>query len=202
MKRTTVTLGTRPLQRPHPPIWVGGHHPAAIRRAAALADGWIGAGGSSAASLAEAVPLLRSAVEEAGRDPATLPDLEASLPVGARATRGRQSGGRALVRRRVPRSGRHRSVRRLRNSRRSRASSSTSSRRPAQPTSSSTPSPATAIKWKRSPRSSASPSIDSGTGRCGGLPGRLLLRVRAEGGEDHVDRALREVGCQRLAPHD
>ena len=68
-----VTLGTRPLQRPHPPIWFGGHHPAAIRRAAALADGWIGAGGSSAASLATAVPRLRSAVEEAGRDPARFP---------------------------------------------------------------------------------------------------------------------------------
>ena len=23
-----ATLGTRPIQRPHPPIWVGGHHPA------------------------------------------------------------------------------------------------------------------------------------------------------------------------------
>ncbi len=68
-----VTLGTRPLQQPHPPIWFGGHHPAAIRRAAALADGWIGAGGSSAAALAEAVPRLRDALEAAGRDPAGFP---------------------------------------------------------------------------------------------------------------------------------
>jgi probable F420-dependent oxidoreductase len=68
-----VTLGTRPLQRPHPPIWFGGHHPDAIRRAAVLADGWIGAGGSSAAALAEAVPRLRSALEAAGRDPASFP---------------------------------------------------------------------------------------------------------------------------------
>jgi len=68
-----VSLGTRPLQQPHPPIWVGGHHPAAIQRAAAHSDGWMGAGGSSAASLAEAVPLLRAALRRAGRDPATFP---------------------------------------------------------------------------------------------------------------------------------
>jgi probable F420-dependent oxidoreductase len=68
-----VSLGTRPLQQPGPPIWVGGHHPAAIRRAAAWSDGWMGAGGSSSAGLAEAVPLLHAALEDAGRDPATYP---------------------------------------------------------------------------------------------------------------------------------
>jgi len=68
-----TTLGTRPRQEPHPPIWFGGQNPAAIRRAAAMSDGWMGAGGSSTASLAEAVPLLRSALERAGRDPATFP---------------------------------------------------------------------------------------------------------------------------------
>jgi probable F420-dependent oxidoreductase len=32
----------RPLQRPHPPILVGGHSPPALRRAAAQGDGWYG----------------------------------------------------------------------------------------------------------------------------------------------------------------
>jgi probable F420-dependent oxidoreductase len=68
-----ATLGTRPVQSPHPPIWVGSHHPAAMRRAARLSDGWMGAGGSSSASFGEAVPLLRAALEEVGRDPATFP---------------------------------------------------------------------------------------------------------------------------------
>ena len=68
-----ATLGTRPRQQPHPPLWVGGHHPAAIRRAAEMADGWMGAGGSSLASLAAAVPLLHAALTRAGRDPATFP---------------------------------------------------------------------------------------------------------------------------------
>ena len=35
----SVTLGTKPIQAPHPPIWVGGHHPSAIRRAARMATG-------------------------------------------------------------------------------------------------------------------------------------------------------------------
>jgi probable F420-dependent oxidoreductase len=68
-----ATLGTRPVQQPHPPIWVGSHHPAAVRRAAMISDGWMGAGGSSSASFGEAVPLLHAALEEVGRDPTTFP---------------------------------------------------------------------------------------------------------------------------------
>ena len=29
----------KPAQRPHPPIWLGGDHPDAVRRAVALGDG-------------------------------------------------------------------------------------------------------------------------------------------------------------------
>jgi len=36
-----VGLRPRPVQRPRPPIWVGGSTPGALRRAAARADGWL-----------------------------------------------------------------------------------------------------------------------------------------------------------------
>ena len=48
-------------------------HPNAIRRAASIADGWMGAGGSSTDDFRKAVPLLREALEKAGRDPDLFP---------------------------------------------------------------------------------------------------------------------------------
>jgi probable F420-dependent oxidoreductase len=65
-------LGIRPVQQPLP-IWMGVGHPDAIRRSAALSDGWMGAGGSSTDDFRRAVPILKEALEKAGRDPATFP---------------------------------------------------------------------------------------------------------------------------------
>ena len=68
-----VHLATRPVQRPHPPIWFGGHNPDMLRRAAELGDGWMGAGGSTIAGFAASLPPLRAALEQLDRDPATFP---------------------------------------------------------------------------------------------------------------------------------
>ena len=62
-----------PVQRRSPPIWLGVGHLDALRRAARIADGWMGAGGSSTAAFAQAVPILRAALEKAGRDPTHYP---------------------------------------------------------------------------------------------------------------------------------
>jgi probable F420-dependent oxidoreductase len=67
------TMAPKPVQKPHPPIWLGGTHPDALRRAAAIADGWMGSGGSSTATFSRSVPILRAALEKAGRDPDTFP---------------------------------------------------------------------------------------------------------------------------------
>jgi probable F420-dependent oxidoreductase len=39
-----ISMQPKPVQRPHPPIWFGGHAEAALRRAVELGDGYIGAG--------------------------------------------------------------------------------------------------------------------------------------------------------------
>ena len=67
-----VKLGIHPVQS-RLPIWMGTAHPNAIRRAARLADGWMGAGGSSTDDFRKAVPLLREALEKRGRDPKLFP---------------------------------------------------------------------------------------------------------------------------------
>ena len=68
-----VRLGVRPVQQPGPPIWLGSFHPDALRRAARLGDGWMGAGGSGTAAFAAAVPVLREALAAEGRDVGTFP---------------------------------------------------------------------------------------------------------------------------------
>jgi probable F420-dependent oxidoreductase len=66
------TIGTKPVQAP-PPIWIGAGNPDAVRRAARISDGWMGSGGSTGAAFATSVPLLKQALADAGRDPATFP---------------------------------------------------------------------------------------------------------------------------------
>jgi probable F420-dependent oxidoreductase len=68
-----ASLGTRPVQKPRPPLWMGVGHPNAIRRAARIADGWMGSGGSSIAEFKASVPILKQELEKADRDPAGFP---------------------------------------------------------------------------------------------------------------------------------
>lgn len=68
-----LPMEPKPRQRPHPPIWFGGHHPDALRRAVVLGDAFMGAGSASTATFAAEVAQLRRTLEEARRDPATFP---------------------------------------------------------------------------------------------------------------------------------
>jgi probable F420-dependent oxidoreductase len=69
-----VTMLPHPVQKPHPPIWIGGHTPAAIRRAAELGDAWHPIGlrppaGLSPDEYADKARALRAHAARAGRDP-------------------------------------------------------------------------------------------------------------------------------------
>lgn len=68
----------KPLQQPHPPIWIGGESPAALKRAIRLADAWYPGNNNqrrpldTPARLAAAIAALRVDCEQAGRDPGQL----------------------------------------------------------------------------------------------------------------------------------
>lgn len=68
-----ASMQPKPVQTPHPPLWFGGHHPDALRRAVALGDGFIGAGSASTATFAGEVAQLCAFLAEAGRVPAAFP---------------------------------------------------------------------------------------------------------------------------------
>jgi probable F420-dependent oxidoreductase len=68
-----LAIEPKPVQRPHPPIWFGGHAPAALARAVRHGDAFLGAGSSTTAAFAQEVTQLHSALRSQGRDTAQFP---------------------------------------------------------------------------------------------------------------------------------
>ena len=64
----------KPLQKPHPPILMGGDGPTTFDRVVEYCDGWmpIGSRNSGGPSLSEKIVLLKRQASEAGRDPESL----------------------------------------------------------------------------------------------------------------------------------
>jgi probable F420-dependent oxidoreductase len=80
-----------PVQRPGPPVLLGGAVPAALRRAGRLADGWISRSAQDLDAIAGDVATVRAAAADAGRDPADVRIVcRGVLRLGERA--GRLSG--------------------------------------------------------------------------------------------------------------
>jgi probable F420-dependent oxidoreductase len=64
----------KPVQKPHPPVIVGGAFPYGTRRAIAYGDGWVPHAQRPAyGDLINVLPQARALMKESGRDPATLP---------------------------------------------------------------------------------------------------------------------------------
>ena len=73
-----IGFAPKPVQKPHPPIWVGGDSPGAFRRVVTLGDGWH-ATSKTPAQFKEALGRLRAAADAAGRKWGT---IELSLRFG------------------------------------------------------------------------------------------------------------------------
>jgi probable F420-dependent oxidoreductase len=59
----------KPVQRPHPPILLGGDAPRALERVGRLADGWISRSRHDLRKIADDIAVIKDAAERAGRDP-------------------------------------------------------------------------------------------------------------------------------------
>lgn len=74
-----IFANPKPIQKPHPPIHVGGAFPGGARRAVRYADGWMPIAGRGE-DVADRIPAFHEMAREAGRNPA---DLECSIFAGA-----------------------------------------------------------------------------------------------------------------------
>ena len=90
-----MTFFPKPVQQPHPPIWVGGRSNLALRRAARLGDGWIG-NVSAPEQLSERVAALRRICQRLGRNPDSV-TVANCLGVQLGEPRRAQNGERALL---------------------------------------------------------------------------------------------------------
>jgi len=66
-----AAMEPKPFQKPYPPIWFGASAPAALRRAVRHGDGFFGAGSQTTAQFADQVGIVREALDQQDRDPAS-----------------------------------------------------------------------------------------------------------------------------------
>ena len=73
-----VSFAPKPIQKPHPPIWIGGESPPALRRAAKFGDAWFPIGTNprfpvgSEKQLSGYIDRVRDNARKIGRDPSEL----------------------------------------------------------------------------------------------------------------------------------
>lgn len=64
-------IGPKPVQKPHPPIYMAAYTPSAMKRVAKEADGWLPVG-VPVSGIAQMFEAIKQMAREAGRDPAAL----------------------------------------------------------------------------------------------------------------------------------
>ena len=84
----------KPVQKPYPPILIGGAFPYSARRAVRYGDGWLPqVTRTDKAPLSEVIPRFRQMAGEAGRDPAAMPIVIGAQPPDVRLIEGYQALG-------------------------------------------------------------------------------------------------------------
>jgi probable F420-dependent oxidoreductase len=86
----------RPVQRPGPPVLLGGMSRPAIERAGRIADGWITASRADLSKISEAVGTIKEAAAAAGRDPGALRIVCRGAVLAGEEAKG-PDGGRRLL---------------------------------------------------------------------------------------------------------
>ena len=107
-------VGPPPVQRPHPPVLLGGAAAPALRRAGRLAQGWICSSRQDLTDLGASIETVRDGAREAGRDPEAVQivvrgvvDLVDDDPGRAAPTAPGDAGAGARRSRGAARAGRH-----------------------------------------------------------------------------------------------
>lgn len=85
----------KPVQKPHPPIWIGGQSHHAFRRAAKLGDGWNPTNRLSPEALTTELDKLRAEAKRAGRNPE---EITIALRWNGFPPLGRKSGAEEILR--------------------------------------------------------------------------------------------------------
>jgi probable F420-dependent oxidoreductase len=67
-----MQMEPKPVQKPHPPIILGGFAVSALRRAGRMADGWVSSGRADLTMIGDSVEIVKGAAKTADRDPATV----------------------------------------------------------------------------------------------------------------------------------
>jgi len=99
-----IAFAPKPVQKPHPPIWIGGESKAALRRTVRYADAWFPASNNpknkldTLGRLKGGIAELHGVSEQMGRDPASIGIAYVTLwPVSWEAQEGPDGGRRLLT---------------------------------------------------------------------------------------------------------
>jgi probable F420-dependent oxidoreductase len=86
----------RPVQRPGPPVLLGGMSRPAMERAGRIADGWITSSRADLSAIGDAISVIRAAASAAGRDPGALRIVCRGVVLAGAEAKG-PDGGRRLL---------------------------------------------------------------------------------------------------------